>query len=115
MNVDGTVKYHRKISARSGNLLIGPQCVLLSSLSGRARCCGGVWLAPYTHASVCLLHSIHVARPGDRFGASISLLGDCNRDGNPEIAVGSPLAAASGQQVGRVYILELLPCTCVWA
>jgi hypothetical protein len=27
MNVDGTVKYHRKISARSGNLLLGPQCV----------------------------------------------------------------------------------------
>lgn len=25
MNIDGTVKYHRKISARSGNLLVGPQ------------------------------------------------------------------------------------------
>lgn len=25
MNVDGTVKYHRKISARSGNLLLGPE------------------------------------------------------------------------------------------
>lgn len=52
-------------------------------------------------------------RPGDRFGASIAVLGDCNNDGNPEIAVGSPLANASGRQVGQVYILELLPCTYV--
>lgn len=31
MNTDGTVKYHRKISARSGNLIIGPQYVLRST------------------------------------------------------------------------------------
>lgn len=39
------------------------------------------------------------------------MLGDCNHDGNPEIAVGAPLANASGRQIGEVYVLELLPCT----
>lgn len=69
-------------------VIISPSCI---SVSARAR------FLPF--------------RPGDRFGASIAVLGDCNNDGNPEIAVGSPLANASGRQVGQVYILELLPCT----
>lgn len=69
MNVDGTVKYHRKISARSGNLLIGPQ-------------------------------------PGDRFGASVALVG--RRNGCTVIAVGAPFADGAGHQVGAMYILELL-------
>jgi hypothetical protein len=72
MNRDGSVKYHRKISARYGNLLIGPQ-------------------------------------PGDRFGASIALMGDVNHNGFPEIAVGAPMSDASGKNVGQVYVLELLP------
>ena len=69
MNIDGTVKFHRKISARSGNLLIGPQ-------------------------------------PGDRFGASVALVG--HRNGCTVIAVGAPFADGAGHEVGAVYILELL-------
>lgn len=69
MNIDGTVKYHRKISARSGNLLIGPE-------------------------------------PGDRFGASVALVG--HRNGCTVIAVGAPFADGAGHEVGAVYVLELL-------
>jgi hypothetical protein len=56
-----------------------------------------------------------VGRDGDRFGASIAFLGDLDRDGHPDIAVGAPKADANHltmKDAGEVYLLELLPSEC---
>ena len=41
----------------------------------------------------------------DGFGRSISSIGDLNRDGVPDMAVGAPLVYGSGSSPGALYIL----------
>ena len=44
---------------------------------------------------------------GDRFGNSVSSLGDLDGDGVPELAVGAPLCSDGGKWRGAVYVLFL--------
>ena len=44
---------------------------------------------------------------GDRFGASITLIGDVDGDGIPDLAVGAPDNGDAGFLIGSVYILLL--------
>jgi hypothetical protein len=45
----------------------------------------------------------------DRFGHSISYLGDINQDGYPEIAVSAPRHEVANRLYGAVWIISLLP------
>ncbi len=42
--------------------------------------------------------------PGDRFGAAVASIGDWNRDGFRDLAVGAPFDDLAGTDAGRVYI-----------
>ena len=49
--------------------------------------------------------------PGDRFGYSITNLGDLNGDGVIDLAAGAPEDSTGGQRFGAVYILNLASAT----
>ncbi len=44
---------------------------------------------------------------GDQFGAALSLLGDLNGDGKPELAIGAPGDNQGAQKAGAIYIVSL--------
>lgn len=47
----------------------------------------------------------HTIRKGDRFGESVAQIGDVNRDGIQDLAVGAPGDSETGKNKGAIYIL----------
>lgn len=56
-------------------------------------------------SGVLLVH-LHGGAQSDWFGTSVAGLGDVNRDGVPDFAVGSPLADDNGSNSGRVEVFS---------
>lgn len=57
----------------------------------------------YSGANGALLATL-TGSAGTRFGRSLLTLGDLNGDGQPEIAIGQPLAATNGNAAGQVLV-----------
>ena len=63
---------------------------------------GSLWYVPGGAAGMQRLPG---ARGGDRFGSAVSLGGDANRDGRPDLLVGAPGGNVSGTDAGQVHLL----------
>lgn len=55
-------------------------------------------------ANGAVLYTWNGQSAGDRFGYSVASVGDVNRDGHSDVAVGAPDNAIGGPAAGRVYV-----------
>jgi hypothetical protein len=71
---------------------------------GQPRC-GGVFL--FSGATGKRLLAVRGQRTGDRFGASVAVIGDVNRDGVPDLVAGAPGMTGQGlDQRGEVALIS---------
>ncbi len=83
----------------ASDLVVGAPGVRNSAIPGRvALFLGG------EHADAIEDGALAIGVAGDEFGAALALPGDLNRDGCPEIAVGSPARDSLDATTGRVYL-----------
>ena len=112
---------HRAPASRPGGDHLGFALGISGNVDGRGT--PGLWVGAYGHDSAGndagavfilsytgdTLRMLLGEHPGDRFGASLAIIGDVNGDGVEDCAVGAPgsdITESTGSDAGRVYVFS---------